>query len=900
MVPNVTDLSPDQAKAVQIAHNLIDAGVPLFSAPPHSSQEFARPDAWQDFRPNHVQVDRWRPGWALCLVTGVRLDVLDVDPRNGGTEGFTDLSIQRAVPRQYGHASTPSQGDHYLIRRTGLAKTSKAARGVDLQAGAPDGTGRGYIYIAPTVRVSKYGPREGQAVPYWWVEEPDLDLLLRHDRDGLVDDGLENLRAVVELNRGRRRPAARAQVVDGPVDEDIAAFADLAADWTVDSAKAAIRAQLDAVQEARAGDINNTLGGAARVLGRFVAGGFLDEDTATEMLLAALEVGGQHSDSWNAANGKGWTASTVIGAGLANGALEPWTVEQPEAPARPNMAGASVTDPSAKPGTVGVSDPGAPSTTTVPPAAPGQSPRMHISSAAALAYDLQNMLGTGRLSGYFLRGGQVVHTPHVDELGYVEPRADADDNGSVQIQPVTAAQLAAKIQYAFYCYKEVDEKDADGKKTGKKAEVPALFPLEAAKRATDAPEAMVMLRPLAGVTETPMVRRDGSILERPGYDQGTRFLFLPGQGVKVPAVPLEPTPDETRDAVALLDEMTAGFPWVAPEDRANYYGLLLTPLLRLVAPPSYKMFGITAHQPGSGKTLLADVARILHGGVLRSEMPADEAEVGKMTTSTLATTSAPIIHVDNVTGVLRSAKLAGLLTADGEIQERELGSHRNLTFTNDRVWVVTGNNLSLGGDLVRRTIVINIDPNMANPETRDFAIGDLKGWAASNRNRLLQALLVMIRTWVAAGRPLEPRRQSDSFAAWESTVGGILAACGVPGTFDDMSGRKAAAGGDDDGLGQVLERMWDSFGERAWNVGDALSDTRHTELGDMVAESRDWLPSSVLDKLARSEASGRKTFGHWLRNRLGRWVAGSDGHSYVLRQGGVDRTGAWWRIERSA
>lgn len=875
----MTDFSPDQRKALQIAHDLIDMGVPIFSAPPHSTAEFARPDAWQTFRPNHVQVERWRPGWALCMVTGVVFDVLDVDPRNGGLKGWLELEQAGAIPAVLGHSETPSDGDHYLIQRTHLAKTSKAARGVDLQAGQDDGSGRGYIYIAPTVRLSKYGPNEGQRVAYEWITEP-------RRAPKLEDSGLENLIVVVNANRGPRRTVATKVATKS--DDDLAAFADLAGDWTAESARRAIDEQLAAVEAARAGEINGTLGGAARMLGRFTAGGYLMEGMAEEMLLAALEAGGVHSDAWNLHNGKGWTAATVIGAGLANGAQEPWTVE---APAASSTAGASVTPPTE------------PAADRLQRTAPGDAPtiaapRLLITSAAEMAYWLQNALGSAGLSGYFLRGGQVAHTPRVDEAGYVEP-ASGDENGPAQIQNVTAAQLTAKIQYAYACYKEVDEKDADGKKTGQKREVPALFPLEAARRATDAPEAMGMLRPLAGITHTPMVRADGSILSTPGYDEQSRFLFLPGPGVRVPEVPAEPTTVEIGEAVDWLNYMTAGFPWDSQDDRANYYGMLLTPLLRLITPPSYKMFGITAHQPGSGKTLLADVARIIHGGVLRSEMPEDEAEVGKMTTSVLATTSAPIVHIDNVTGVLRSGRLAGLLTADGEIQERELGASRMLTFVNDRLWVVTGNNLSLGGDLVRRTVVINIDPNMANPESRSFAISDLKGWAHENRNRLLWALLVMVRAWVAAGRPLAARKQSDSFAAWEASVAGILDVCGVPGAFDAESGKKAAGGGDDDGLAQVLERVARLHGAGAWTVADLLSDTQNTELGDFVAESREWLPSPVLDKLARSEAAGRKTFGYWLANRVGRWVTAEDGVAYVLRKQGKTKQGASWAVERA-
>jgi hypothetical protein len=590
------------------------------------------------------------------------------------------------------------------------------------------------------------------------------------------------------------------------------------------------------------------------------------------MLLEALRAGGVHSDPWNVANNKGWTAATVIGAGMSRGEEEPWDV--------------MLTQESEVESPVARDEPGI----QVAPARVGQRvPDLCVTTAADMTYWLQSALGAGSLSGFFRRQGQVVHTPRVDEAGYVPPADEHDENGPVQIQAVSPGQLTAKVQYGHRCYKVVKNKE-----TKEDYEVPALFPLEAAKRAVDAPEAMVMLRSLAGVTETPMVRRDGSILATPGYDSGSGFLFLPGPGVRTLPVPEVPTPEDVAEAVGLLDEMVAGFPWETKDDKANYYGLLLTPLLRLVSPPSYKAFFIGAHQPGSGKTLLADIARILHGGVLRSEMPMDEPEIKKMTTSMLATTSAPVIHVDNVTGVLRSPTLAGLLTSAGELQDRELGSSRNLTFTNDRVWVFTGNNPSLGGDMVRRTITIMIDPNMANPETRSFAITDLPAWTRDNRNRVLRALMVMIRHWVASGRRPAERRQSDSFASWEATVDGILQACGITGEFDKESGKRAAKGGDDDGLAALLEYIWSTRAGQEWTVGELLV----AEPDEFRASAQEWLPSIILDKLARSEAGGRKSLGRWLLNRAGRWVTTEEGVPLVIREAGKNRNKvAQWRVE---
>lgn len=864
-------------------------GVPVFTAKPNHGDrggEFIYPDAWQTFRPNQRQVDIWRPGDALCMVTGVVFDVLDIDPRNGGRDSVEALASALgwdrggAGPRSYGVAFTPSDGEHLLLGRTGLAKTTKLGKGLDLQAGDSRGQGRGFVFIAPTVRVSKWGPAAGQSVTYRWQTPP-------RPVDTVPDTGLD---ALVEYARSMGAPvrrkagdAVKAKDVDTLARAENEAAFDYATDWTAAEAERMIVAQCSAVLLAKEGEVNSVLGGAARVLGRFVAGGYLTEDEASERLLEALEVGGVHSDGWNVANRKGWTAATVIGAGLANGGHEPWSVE-----VAPQSGSHSGSSPLPASGPDAATAPSEGRDLTI------AAPRLQITSAGDLAYWLQNTIGSGPLSGFFLRAGALVHTPLVDEIGYRAPKANADENGWAQIQAVTAGQLKAKIQYTYSCYKINKGKDGNPD-----TETPAMFSRDAAQVAIDAPEAMAMLRGLAGITTTPMVRADGSLLDRPGYDASSRFLFLPGPGVDVRPVSEVPTDEDLAKAMDILDTMLDGFKatWQTKDDLANYLGLLLTPMLRLVTPPTYKMFGIGAHQPGSGKTLLADIVTAVHGGVLRSEAPEDETEWRKQITSILATTSAPVVHIDNVTGVLKSSTLAGTLTAGQAVTDRVLGSSEMITTFNDRVWVVTGNNLSLGGDLVRRTIIITIDPNMPNPETRtDFKIADLIGWVKANRNEILWALLVMIRRWVAAGRPLAERAQSDSFALWERSVAGVLAVCEVTGEFDAESGKRAAAGGDDDGLVTFLGHLRDEYGDKDWTVAEILENQHSTDIGDFVGASRDWLPTPVLDKMARSEASGRKSLGRWLLFRVGRWVSDVNG-AYVLRQvEGGGRT-ARWRVD---
>ncbi|MCX4468744.1 hypothetical protein OOK41_00160 [Micromonospora sp. NBC_01655] len=148
--------------------------------------------------------------------------------------------------------------------------------------------------------------------------------------------------------------------------------------------------------------------------------------------------------------------------------------------------------------------------------------------------------------------------------------------------------------------------------------------------------------------------------------------------------------------------------------------------------------------------------------MFRAELPEDDAELRKQITAILSITTGPVVVLDNVSGALKSSTLAGLLTTD-LWDDRPLGSTSWTRSTNDRIWTVTGNNISIGGDLPRRTIRTVIDPGQPNPELRTgFAIDNLEGWVKERRGELLHALLTLVRAWVAAGKPLPVERASDT------------------------------------------------------------------------------------------------------------------------------------------
>jgi hypothetical protein len=171
--------------------------------------------------------------------------------------------------------------------------------------------------------------------------------------------------------------------------------------------------------------------------------------------------------------------------------------------------------------------------------------------------------------------------------------------------------------------------------------------------------------------------------------------------------------------------------------------------------------------------------------------------------------------------VLNSATLAALLTT-AKWGDRRLGATENVDRANDRVWTITGNNVNIGGDLARRTVTIVIDPGIPHPERRTgFTIADLEGHVRDHRGQILHALLVLVRAWVAAGRPTGGRAGSDGYARWIEMVGGILANAGMPGVFDHRD-TQLDIGGDDDEWGELLAAIEGVFGADAWTVKELL------------------------------------------------------------------------------
>lgn len=215
--------------------------------------------------------------------------------------------------------------------------------------------------------------------------------------------------------------------------------------------------------------------------------------------------------------------------------------------------------------------------------------------------------------------------------------------------------------------------------------------------------------------------------------------------------------------------------------------------------------------------------------------------------------------------------------------DRILGRTENITLPQRTIFVVTGNNIVLGGDLPRRCYWIRLDAKCSEPwRNREFQRPDLKGWVRANRGRLLGAVLTLARAWFVAGCPRPSTPILGSFEEWCRIVGGILEFAGITGflaNLDELyqqSDPTVAAW--EVFLGELFERMPKS-GFKSLDIA-----VRLREDGDLRAV----LPEDLGDF---GDKGFQRRLGNALRSRDGRRYGESGIH--LVRVGTKQNAAVW-------
>ncbi len=253
------------------------------------------------------------------------------------------------------------------------------------------------------------------------------------------------------------------------------------------------------------------------------------------------------------------------------------------------------------------------------------------------------------------------------------------------------------------------------------------------------------LPPLVGIINAPMLRADGTLLDQPGYDARTGLLFR-SDGTKFERVPDRPTREDAERAILLFEDLIRTFPFVSDADRSVAISAILSVLDRR-AVEAAPMHAFSAPVAGSGKSMLVDLCSLIATGYRAPvvDQSKDDIEFDKRLVAALLRGGA-IVSVDNIDRPLDSALLCQALTSAGVMQLRVLGSSRDVDVPNTAMFFSTGNNLTIAGDLTRRTVVCRLDPGVERPELREFHC-DPPAMVREDRPAYVRAALTILRAY---------------------------------------------------------------------------------------------------------------------------------------------------------
>lgn len=286
-------------------------------------------------------------------------------------------------------------------------------------------------------------------------------------------------------------------------------------------------------------------------------------------------------------------------------------------------------------------------------------------------------------------------------------------------------------------------------------------------------------RELDSVVEWPFLRPDGSLCDRPGFDDETGVLYLPSG--KFEAVPEKPTREDAVAALVRLAKPFSEFPFANEWDEATVMAAILTIAGRSAIEGPCPAFAVTSSTPGAGKGLLVNLVCSIVMGHEPAVTPwiTDEKEWSNLIFST-GKAGDSVVNLDDVDGVLKSGALSAALTAR-QFKQRIFHSQKTAHVPLRTVWFITGNNFGIRGDLFRRILRIEIDPKVESPEDRLFEHDQILEEVVEQRGQLLPAALTILRAYIREGRP-RPKNlpKKGSFGSWDSLVrGAVIWAMGI-------------------------------------------------------------------------------------------------------------------------
>jgi hypothetical protein len=342
------------------------------------------------------------------------------------------------------------------------------------------------------------------------------------------------------------------------------------------------------------------------------------------------------------------------------------------------------------------------------------------------------------------------------------------------------------------------------------------------------------------VSPLPVFDQAGQLLTS-GYHTGPRVLVQSD---------IAPIPMDAGAALDLIDTVFCDFPFATQADKANALAYLLAPFIREMCGPM-PLFLLDAAQRGTGKTLLNDLIHTIWTGEPApvSDLPLNFEEQRKQITTHLM--SAPLSVVFDDITILKGSAIQRAVTGHTWV-DRLLGKNEEVTVPIRTVWSATGNNVTLGGDMVRRVLLIRLESHEENPSQRtEFkrSENELRAFVREHRADLVSACIALVQHGLAHGTPQAIKM--GGFDQFASVMSRVLHGIGTPGFYDNMAATFEREDSRQTGWKAIVWAWYETHGAdmvRAGDIAKLIEDDPESEInleGD-TTKARDTAAGKLL------------------------------------------------------
>lgn len=351
------------------------------------------------------------------------------------------------------------------------------------------------------------------------------------------------------------------------------------------------------------------------------------------------------------------------------------------------------------------------------------------------------------------------------------------------------------------------------------------------------------LRELTAAVRWPTITANGRVIDQIGYDLKTKILYAPSRQ-ETPYIPKEPTAQQIEEALRVLWEPFALFPFADNASRGVCLAAILTQFTRAHLD-TCPLFMFEASQAGSGKTLMAQTIGLLVGDELpASPLSESEDERRKVLMAALLEGRQNILF-DNIEGELKSPSLCGFVSSK-TYSDRVLNKSMRIEIANRSTVFLTGNNPIIVGDLSRRMVRCRLVPTTENHSMKKFSFNP-KNLVRANMEAMAVAAITLMRgmlldtdsSWQG------PANSIGSFEAWDRIVRRTVVWCGEVHDFPVVDpvismerGRKADP--ERESFSALLKNAHSIFKGGAFTIKAMLE-----SVSDDVLEAIFWCDSAI-------------------------------------------------------